>query len=90
MTDTVTEEIIPARTVVYLRGTIDNYAAEGQLWSGCFLRFSSKASLPSARAAPLSTTTSTRVRRRRVRVRGSGRRHPGRGAARGAEHGGAA
>lgn len=59
MTDTVTEEIIPARTVVYLRGTIDNYAAEGQLWERLFPRFSSKASLLSARAAPSSTTTST-------------------------------
>ncbi|WP_449561031.1 MerR family transcriptional regulator [Mycolicibacterium mageritense] len=36
MTDTVTEEIVPARTVVYLRGTIDNYAAEGQLWERLF------------------------------------------------------
>ncbi len=32
MTDTVTEEAIPARTIVYLRDTMPNYAAEGQLW----------------------------------------------------------
>lgn len=32
MTDTVTEEAIPARTIVYLRDTVPNYAAEGQLW----------------------------------------------------------
>ncbi|WP_238390533.1 MULTISPECIES: GyrI-like domain-containing protein [unclassified Mycolicibacterium] len=36
MTDTVTEEMIPARTVVYLRDTIDNYAAERQLWERLF------------------------------------------------------
>lgn len=32
MTDTVTEETVPARTIVYLRDTVPNYAAEGQLW----------------------------------------------------------
>ncbi|MFN3007325.1 MerR family transcriptional regulator [Mycolicibacterium wolinskyi] len=32
MTDTVTEETVPGRTIVYLRDTVPNYAAEGQLW----------------------------------------------------------
>ncbi|AKS35113.1 MerR family transcriptional regulator [Mycolicibacterium goodii] len=32
MTDTVTEETVPSRTIVYLRDTVANYAAEGQLW----------------------------------------------------------
>lgn len=33
MTDTVTEETVPALTAVYLRDTLPNYAAEGQLWA---------------------------------------------------------
>ncbi|MEH3142631.1 MAG: MerR family transcriptional regulator [Mycobacterium kyogaense] len=32
MTDTITEEVIPAQTLVYLRDVVTNYAAEGQLW----------------------------------------------------------
>lgn len=36
MTDTVTEETVPAGTVAYLRDTIENYAAEGGLWERLF------------------------------------------------------
>lgn len=32
MTDTVTVETVPAQTLIYLRDTVPNYAAEGQLW----------------------------------------------------------
>lgn len=32
MTDSVTEETVPARTIAYLRDTVPTYAAEGQLW----------------------------------------------------------
>ncbi|WP_019202832.1 GyrI-like domain-containing protein [Tsukamurella sp. 1534] len=36
MTDIVTEETVPARTVVHLRDTIPEYAAEGRLWERLF------------------------------------------------------